>query len=72
MIHIVVIAVIIGFIVVIGFAVQRMEAKKSHIRDNCAPTELYVIGNKGHVTRVYDCSNLEHDGETNVKATFIQ
>lgn len=52
---IVVISLIVISLIVIGLC--RMYSKSSEVRNNCQKTHLFVIGNKGHRTRVYDCSN---------------
>jgi len=35
------------------------ENENAIITDNCKQTNLYVIGNKSHITRVYDCTGIE-------------
>ena len=51
--------VIVGFI----FGVVRgsiiMQEQSSIVKNDCAPTDLYVIGDKGHRNRIYDCTDVE-------------
>lgn len=35
---------------------QKHTELNSKIKEHCKPTELYIIGNKGRSSRVYDCS----------------
>jgi len=48
---------LIAFVIVVmiigGINIAIKEEKELKI--NCSPTDFYVVGNKGHVTRVYDC-----------------
>lgn len=37
----------------------RMISASSNVRENCKPTDFYVIGDKGHTNRVYDCTSYE-------------
>lgn len=53
------ILLIVGLIFLIGFAVKEKNEQNNQIRNECEPTELIVIGNKGTRTRVYDCSGIE-------------
>lgn len=43
---------LVGSIVWGGF---RMHKQNTYIKENCAKTEMVVIGFKGHTFRVYDC-----------------
>lgn len=43
--------------VVVG--AQAMSKENTSIREGCKETELVVIGNKGHATKVYDCSGKD-------------
>jgi hypothetical protein len=52
---------IFGFVVAVIIGGMRMTKENSAVRNNCVKTELVVIGNKGHKTPVYDCSNKEVD-----------
>jgi preprotein translocase subunit YajC len=36
--------------------VKRMSEDQGMIKSECVKTDFWVIGNKGRVTRVYDCS----------------
>ena len=42
----------------------RMNNENASIKNDCIKTDLVVIGNKGHVTKVYDCSSIEVKDET--------
>lgn len=50
-----VVALIIG--VVLGSI--RGHEDKQNVLAKCPETELFVFGNKGHRTRVYDCTGVE-------------
>lgn len=36
--------------------VSTINKNNEKLKTNCKPTELYIIGNKGHASRVYDCN----------------
>ena len=41
----------------------KMNNENASIKNDCIKTNLVIIGNKGHVTSVYDCSVLEVSDE---------
>jgi hypothetical protein len=46
------------FIVILGFLMvggSRMVKEQNALKEDCTKTDLYVIGNKGHLTGVYAC-----------------
>ena len=49
------VVVIIGLIVV---GMIRLQQESFIVTDKCSLTNLYVIGDKGHRNRVYDCSGI--------------
>ena len=46
-------AIIVGMV--------KMSNQNSDVKERCMKTHLYVIGNKGHLTPVYDCSNMNKE-----------
>ena len=36
-----------------------MHKENSAMHNKCIKTDLYVIGDKGHRNRIYDCSDVE-------------
>lgn len=44
----------LAILIIRGGIIMHKENKE--VLDNCNPTEMYIIGNKGHKTRVYDCT----------------
>jgi len=49
---------LVGFFFIGAFlGAKNMTKENASIIDNCIKTEMYVIGNKGYATPVYDCSN---------------
>ena len=47
------------FLVVAGFVNQKKIQDDTY--NDCAETDLYAIGNKGHKIRIYDCSRGEDE-----------
>lgn len=42
-------------------ALYGMGKRANAVRENCTPTSLYTIGDKGHVNQVYECPEQEKD-----------
>jgi len=55
------IAAVIGGLYFIFSGLYSLAAISKNIKTKCNPTELYVIGNREHKARVYDCSNIMGD-----------
>lgn len=53
---VVVCLVIGGLLVAVGFVANKNQETVDNLRESCKPTELFVVGNKGFITTVYDCS----------------
>jgi len=46
-----------ALIAAIVVGASNMVSENSEVRSNCVKTTMVVIGNKGHVTPVYDCKD---------------
>jgi hypothetical protein len=54
------VAIFIGsFLFLLTRGVERLDEQTGAVTDNCKPTELYVIGSRGHVAQVYDCARVD-------------
>lgn len=54
------VVVLIAVILMAVFAgASKMNTTNQSIYDGCKETDLVVIGNKGHLTKVYDCAGVE-------------
>jgi len=42
----------------LAFSTYQSVSEASEVRSQCEDTDLYVIGDKGHRNRVYDCSGV--------------
>ena len=43
----------------IAYGFYKKGAINDNITTNCVKTALYVIGNKGHITPVYNCKGVK-------------
>lgn len=52
---------IIIALLVIGVFLGILGGNKDYrnVTENCIKTEMFVFGNKGHRTRVYDCTGVQ-------------
>lgn len=57
----IVIIALIGMLILIGLAMKKQHEESVQMRTECEPTDLYVIGDKGHRNRIYDCSGVDLD-----------
>lgn len=55
--------IVVVIIILIGFGIKRQGSINSNLYKNCEPTDFFVIGNRGVVTRVYDCTGIELENE---------
>lgn len=49
------------FVVLVESSAKTITKENRSIVDGCQKTDLYIIGNKGVRTQVYDCSGVQLD-----------
>lgn len=53
-------AIVVLFLTyVIISAGNKMHNESDVVRDKCTKTDYYVIGDKGHRNRIYDCTGVQ-------------
>ncbi len=50
------VALVVIFAIFMAFSLSERD---SGIRDSCVATESYIMGYKGHIARVYDCTGVD-------------
>ena len=58
---IIAILMFVFLVLAIANGIIRTNDAALKLKEDCPPTEMYVIGNKGHIGRVYDCSKVDND-----------
>ena len=54
-----VVCVVIVAVIGVALGIQRGNVEYRNVTENCIKTEMFVFGNKGHRTRVYDCTGVD-------------
>ena len=45
------------------FGARKAGSIASNVTGNCEPIDLYIISDRGHMRRVYDCTDIELEND---------
>lgn len=48
--------IVISVMYLIGSGMKKQADEQTFVKTECMETQLYVIGDKGHVNMIYDCT----------------